>query len=131
MTPANPATSKQIIIDTNALMAIAEFKLDLFAALQEACSFSYSIHVLEGTLKELEKIKIEQRGKFREAAALALQLVKAKKVKILPDTGNVDDVLVKYSQNGSLVLTQDVALKRRLQKPYLTIRQKKRIMMVA
>jgi rRNA-processing protein FCF1 len=121
---------KRIILDTNALMAVAEFGLDIFAALQESCDFLYEVCVLDGSLRELEKIVAEQRGKFSRGAELGLVLVKAKNVKILPSVGDVDDVLVAYSKKGDYVLTQDRELKARLQKPYLTIRQKRRVLMV-
>jgi rRNA-processing protein FCF1 len=119
----------KIIIDTNALMAISLFKLDLFTALQD-CDFKYSLHVLSGTISELQQIRKQQRQKYTRAASLALTLLKAKTVKVLESQGNVDDLLVLYSTQGYLILTQDMALKRRLTKPYLTIRQKKRIMLV-
>jgi rRNA-processing protein FCF1 len=125
---------KKIIIDTNALMAIAEFKLDIFAALQEACDFPYQLFVLEETLHELEKIKEEQRGKYKEAAQLALLIIMKrmmkKKIIIMNKQGAVDELLVEHSQKGDLILTQDRELKKRLTKPYLTIRQRKKIMLV-
>jgi len=119
-----------IIIDTNAWMAITEFKLDIFAALERDCDFSYKVAVLQGTINELHKIVSEQRAKFRQAALLALGIINATKVKVLPEIGDVDDALAAHSKEGNLVLTQDAALKKRLKKPYLTIRQKKKIMMV-
>jgi len=121
---------KKIIIDTNALMAIAEFKLDLFSALQEL-DFNYKIFVLEGIVEELRKIIVEQRGKYKRAATLALAIISAKEIAKLPSKGDVDDALVEYSKKGYLILTQDQGLKRRLQKPYLTIRQLKKIIVVA
>ena len=121
---------KQVIIDTNAWMAITEFKLDIFAALERDADFSFKAVVLQGIVDELRKIASEQRSKFRQAALLALGIIEAKKVKIIPETGNVDDLLVQHSKEGALILTQDAALKKRLKKPYLTIRQKKRIILV-
>ena len=121
---------KKIIIDTNILMAISELSLDVFTAIDDFCDFTYSLQVLEGTITELEKIKEEQRGKFKMAASLALQLLKAKNVKTIPSIGHVDDILVEYSTKGYLIITQDVLLKKRLHKPYLTIRQKKMVVMV-
>lgn len=122
---------KTILIDTNALMAISELKIDLFSELQNCCDFKYKLAVLEGTLRELEKIKTEQRLRFKIAARMALQLLKLKKVEVFPQsTGNVDDILVDYSHAGFLVLTQDVLLKKRLMKPYLTIRQGKKVVRV-
>jgi len=111
-------------------MAIAEFKLDLFSALQEL-DFNYKIFVLEGIVEELRKIIVEQRGKYKRAATLALAIISAKEIAKLPSKGDVDDALVEYSKKGYLILTQDQGLKRRLQKPYLTIRQLKKIIVVA
>ncbi len=121
---------KTIIIDTNALMAISEFKLDLFTQIQLACDFQYKVSALSGTVEELHKIITLQRGKYRRAAKLALDLLAAKSVRIINSSGNVDNALVEFSMQGNLVLTQDSALKKRLSKPYLTIRQKKYIVII-
>ena len=82
--------------------------------------------------KELDNIQKEQRGKEKQAARLALSLLKHQNVEVLEDDGTekyVDDRLVYHSQQGDLVLTQDAGLKKRLQKPYLTIRQKKMVVL--
>lgn len=121
---------KKILFDTNAVMAIDEFKLDIFSAVDQCCNFTYTICVVEGVIDELEKIQKEQRGKYARAAKLGLSILKRKGIKILPGKGNVDDLLVEHSIKGDLVLTQDIGLKRRLAKPYLTIRQKKKVMIV-
>jgi rRNA-processing protein FCF1 len=121
---------KKVILDTNALMAITEFKLDVFSALHDCCDFSFKVNVLEGTIDELEKIINEQRGKFQRAAKLGLSLLKVKGIIVLKGKGDVDDLLVQYSKKGNLILTQDIALKKRLAKPYLTIRQKRKIVLV-
>ena len=121
---------KKIILDTNALMAIAEFNIDLFSELERVCDFTYDLYILEGTIKELKKIMEEQRQKFKRAAKLALAIVKAKGIKKIASTDYVDDVLVEFSKKGDLVLTQDIELKKRLTKPYLTIRQKKKVVLM-
>ena len=121
---------KKVILDTNALMAIEEFKLKLFDELEAVCDFNYEVYVLEGTIKELKKIQEEQRMKYRRAAKLALGIIKVLKIKQLPSQGHVDDSLVEHSKQGDFVLTQDIGLKRRLTRPYLTIRQKKKIFLV-
>ena len=121
---------KKIIVDTNAWMAIAEWKINLLEEIHEIADFAYQVCVLSGTLIELKKIMEEQRGKFKRGAKLALSLIKALGIKKINSTGYVDDVLVEYSAKGDLILTQDVALKKRLTKPYMTIRQKKRVILV-
>ncbi len=122
---------KQVIIDTNAWMAITEFRLDIFAALERDCDFPYKVAVLQGTIDELRKIISEQRAKFRQAALVALGIIEAKNIKIIPEVGDVDELLVEHSTQGDLILTQDAALKKRLKKPFLTIRQKKKIIVVS
>lgn len=121
---------KHIIIDTNALMAIAELKIDVFSEIERIADFKYELWVLEGSIAELETIKTTQRGKYKLAAKLVLDIVKKKKVKIMNSSENVDDDLVELSQKGYLILTQDRELKQRLKKPYLTIRQGKTVAMV-
>jgi rRNA-processing protein FCF1 len=118
----------KVIIDTNALMAISEMKIDIFSELQVTLGPNEP-YVMEGTITELNKIIDEQRGKYQRAAKLALAIIKGK-VKLLSGKGDVDDLLIKQSMQGTLVLTQDQALKRKLKKPYLTIRQKKKIILI-
>jgi len=124
---------KKIILDTNALMAIGEFNLDIFTAVKEVMDVKYKIYVLDGTLDELHKIMVEQRGKFKRFAKLALSIIDAKKIEVIVSDDaccSVDDVLVDMSKKGDLVLTQDVELKKKLVRPYLTIRQKKKVILV-
>ena len=119
---------KLVIIDTNAIMAIAQFKIDVFSELDTIMDVPYTICVLDETIQELKKIMAT--GKNRPAAKLGLALLRAKKVTVLPERVYVDDLLAARSQQGDLILTQDILLKKRLQRPYLTIRQRKRIILV-
>lgn len=122
--------NRTIIIDTNTLMAIAELKISIFAELERICDFPYTIAVLQGTLDELEKIQLEQSLKYKRATRLVLALLKSQQVKVILERGNVDNLLVQHSRQGDLVLTLDQELKRNLTKPYLTIRQKKKIILI-
>ena len=93
---------KTIIIDTNALMAIDEFELDIFSALKESCDFPYQAAVLSKTMEELGKIMEDQRLKYKKAAKMALEIIQKKKVLIIESEGDADDVLVDYSKKGYL-----------------------------
>jgi rRNA-processing protein FCF1 len=127
-----------VIVDTNALMAISGLKVDVFHELDKCLDINYEVFVLSGTVMELEKIINEQKGKHKRDAKLALQILKHKEdrseiciiVEEKPDL-SVDDNLVLESKRGALVLTQDKELKSRLAKPYLTIRQKKKVVVVS
>lgn len=121
---------KTVIIDTNVLLAVALFRLDVFSEVERVCDFPVRLAVLQGSIQELERLSTQERGKFKQAARLALALLHAKRLQVLKSIGKVDDALVVESKGGTLVLTQDRELKKRLQKPYLTIRQKKYVAMV-
>lgn len=119
----------EILVDTNAVMAIGSFKLDVFAAIKR--EFAVEGKVLSGVVDELKKIRDEGNGADSLNAKLGLALLKVKKVEVIQSKGHVDDVLVEYSKKGWFVLTQDKELKEKLAKPYLTIRQKSKIIVVA
>jgi len=121
---------KRVLLDTNAIMAIMELKIDPFEQLQQLLDIPFKIYVIQGSITELEQLQGQGKHKVGRAAKLGLQILRAKNIPILPEEGIVDDILAEHSQQGDLILTQDIGLKRRLAKPYLTIRQKKRIMMV-
>lgn len=123
-------TTKTIILDTNALMAVGEQKIDIFLEIEKTCLFPFKLAVLSGTIEELHKIQQEQRGKYKTAAKIALTLLEIKKIQKIESTEYVDDELLKHSRDGKLILTQDQDLKKRLLKPYLTIRQGKKIVLV-
>ena len=122
---------KEIILDTNILMAISQFKLDILSEISTFVDFNYKIKILDKTLDELGKILAEQKGKNKLAAKFALLFIQRTKIsKIKTEEGGVDDLLVKKAAQGSIVLTQDQELKRRIKDvggKILTIRQKKKL----
>ena len=106
---------KTIILDTNALMSIGQFKLDIFSELERICDFKYETNVLAGSVEELNKIIDQQKGKHRLNAKLALDILKKKKIKIMRSGSEpVDDQLVKLAEKGAVIVTQDKILKKRI-----------------
>ena len=96
---------KKVILDTNAVIDMADFKVDIFAELHRILDIPYQVCVVEGTMKELEKIVSGPRLRCSRAAKMGIAILESKKVKILSGEGKVDDVLVQYSAQGALVLT--------------------------
>lgn len=123
---------KTIILDTNILMAIPQFKIDILSELQRICDFPYIVTVLDRTIEELESIRSTQKGKDKLAAAITLQIIKKYNLEITKTTEKkpVDDLLIDFSRKGALVATQDMVLKRKLTKPYITMRKKKYLVIV-
>lgn len=122
---------RKVVIDTNFLLIPYQFKVDIFSEIRRICSFGYDVCVLDKTVEELEKIMEEQRGKHREAAKLALALLKSKKVKVIKtkEDKSVDDIIVELAKREEhIVATQDKDLKMRLKEkgvPLISLRQGK------
>ena len=120
-----------VIIDTNALMAIDQFKVDIFSELENLMTEPYEAKVVEGVIDELENIAKTQKGKHKQSAKLALQIIKEKGVEVIKTKThkNVDELLVNLAENTDYVfITQDKALKERLRlknAQIITLRQKK------
>ncbi|MFP4403874.1 MAG: PIN domain-containing protein [Nanoarchaeota archaeon] len=122
----------KIILDTNFLMMVGQFNVDIFEKIKEYMQFNYELYVCSGIIDELKKItKIGNRND-KTAAKIALELIKSKNINIiLKDEENknnfVDDLLVNLSKNEDyFIATQDVELKKRLKK-IIYLRQKKYI----
>ncbi len=123
---------KTIVLDTNFLMIPGQFGIDIFLELDRRTDFPYKVAVLRGTLYELDEIIEKDKNKHKIAARIAKALVKAKNLKIEGmDRGlGVDDMLVRLSHRGYIVATLDRELRRRLNKPFIVMKQKKYLEMV-
>ena len=121
---------KKILLDTNFLLAVYQFKVDIFTELDRICNFNYKLFILDKTIEELKNIIERQKGKHKDAARVALQLLKLRKVSVIK-TGSkkhTDDVILDYAEKDYLVATQDKDLKRRLihhNVKVIVLRQKK------
>ena len=127
---------KKILLDTNFLMICYQSKVDIFSEIERICSFRYKIYVLDKSIDELKSIIERQKGKNKEAAKIALQLLKIKDVNIIKTNSKkqTDDIINDLaSEEGYIVATQDKDLKRKLVNQGATVialRQKKLLIMV-
>jgi len=115
---------KRVILDTNFLMAIGQFGIDVFSEFERICDFPYKVFVLDKTIDELNKV-LTAGGKNKAAAKLALSLVKDKVEVIKTGDGYVDDILVQLANEETIIATQDKELKNRIKTRVITIKQKK------
>ncbi len=116
----------KVIFDTNFLLIPATRGVDIFSELERIMDVPYEICILRGTLDELGKIADEQKGKHKNAAQMALNLIRAKKPVVLEDKQKdlkrtlnsndliVDDIILEIADNETVVATQDKELKKRL-----------------
>ena len=119
---------KKAILDTNFILTCVKQKIDF---LDEIKFMGIRVLIPEEVLKEIKKIK--NSGKklhFRENAKLALKILnknKFKKIKL--DTEDVDKGLVDFAEKNKdiIVATLDRELKKKIKKPKLVIRGKKKL----
>ena len=120
----------KIILDTNFLMAVSQFRVDIFAELERICDFRYKLYIIDKTLDELNKVIENNKGRHGMAAKLALSLIKSKGVSTIKTDKNriVDDLILDVVNQDFIVATQDMALRSRLKEKkvaLISIRQKK------
>lgn len=108
----------QIVVDTNFWLIPGQFRVDIFADFERLCGAKATVSTLSASVDELEKLtKNAKNIAQRQAAKLGLQLIKAKKVQIIPvDHGYADDAIVAHARANMpiAVATQDQGLKSRL-----------------
>ena len=115
---------KSIILDTNFLVYVLEFKIDLFDELDRVIPSGYKAKILDKTINELEKLSVKN-----VYAKIALGLLD--KFEVIKTSGDdVDDMLVEMQGNNVIIGTQDRELKNRLECSKLIIRQKKYLALV-
>ncbi|MBW2977420.1 hypothetical protein KY331_01100 [Candidatus Woesearchaeota archaeon] len=123
---------KKILLDTNFLLIPTQFKVDIFSEIDRIMLEKYQLFVLDKTIDELKKITADKKQKLknRKAAKLGLQILKTKKVKILKtkEDLSVDDLIAKLK--GYVVATQDIGLKKRIKGKIITLRAKKKLILI-
>ncbi|AJF61770.1 TPA: hypothetical protein HA239_01705 [Candidatus Woesearchaeota archaeon] len=113
---------KKIILDTNFVFLPFTLKIDIFSEIDRIMHEPYNLFVMEDTIDELDRIMQEQKGRDRETAKMALQLLEKKgvgKQKSLYMTGNskkpiVDDIILALADKNHIVATQDRELRKKL-----------------
>jgi len=102
---------REVIIDTNGLMIPGQFGIDIFMELKRLGFDSYVVP--RASVRELEKISMQGRGRDRTAAKIALSLLD--RCTIVEKEGFADDVIMELATSKEdIVLTSDVELKKRL-----------------
>ncbi len=115
---------KTVILDTNFLTIPVQFGVDIFEEIKKTLDFPFEIRIFEKTIYELENIgkgKTLNRPKYldREAAKVALSLIKQKNLKTLHHPQKlVDDKILAYCKENkeTVVGTLDRELQKKLKK---------------
>ncbi|MBU3905128.1 MAG: hypothetical protein KJ906_03195 [Nanoarchaeota archaeon] len=113
----------KVILDTNFLMAVSQFKIDVFEQLR-----GHDIYVINTVVDELKE-QSNGRSKDAKAAQLSLLLIDNKGLKVLrTNEKKADTSLIIYSKRGYVIATQDRELREMVKKAggkSIYIRQRK------
>jgi len=119
---------KKAILDTSFILTCVKQKIDFF---DEIGLMGMDVLIPEEVLDEVRKIiNSGKKLHFKEDAKLALKILnknKFKKIKL--GTANVDKGLVDFAKKNKdvIVATLDRELKKKIKKPKLVIRGKKKL----
>ena len=118
--------STRIALDTNILLAIEEFKVDVFTQLRGLFG-KVDVIVPEQVIEELLRFR-ESNKKIGKSARVALEIISKKNVKKVEVKGkNADDALVALSGKAIIASLDKGLLKKLKEKNVMTLslRQKK------
>lgn len=100
-----------IAVDTNMLLAIPQFKVDVLGMAEELLGKQKMV-MPEQVYAELSKFA-EKNGKIGREAKIALNLAKKRGVKIVKVAAeNADSALLKLAERGFIIATNDKALRK-------------------
>jgi len=122
---------EKVLVDTNVWIYAVKNKADIQQLLKKKFGI-VGIYVPNVVCRELEELsKTAEKGSERQAAALALKIIKQKKIPQPKLTGTADFAIIDWAvKNKGSVLTNDVELKIRLKSLGIRVyqlRQKKLI----
>jgi len=104
---------KRIILDTNFLLIPGQFKVDIFEEIRRISDFKYELCIIDKSMDELKKIIETQKQKNRQAAKIALQLIKMRRIaQIKTGEGNVDNLILELLDKDYILATQDALLRK-------------------
>jgi len=107
-------SNSRVVLDTNMLLAITQFKVDVFSLIREKLGRKTGFFVTKGILEELNKIS-EKGEKQRREIELVKELMEKNNVKLAAaDAENTDDGLLGLSEKGFYVASNDKALRKRI-----------------
>ncbi|MBS3060320.1 MAG: hypothetical protein J4432_02330 [DPANN group archaeon] len=103
----NRNTSMIILLDTNILAAIHQFNIDIITKIQET-EPGAQIQTIRSVINELKNLNDKQ------AAKLALAIIKQKKIPVIESEGSADTELVRIAkEKNAAIATNDKDLKKK------------------
>jgi rRNA-processing protein FCF1 len=117
----------KVILDTNFLVYCAKQKIHYKEGIQNLVREQYDLVTVSNVVEELEKLtQTSKKYADKQAAELALKLLKANEVKIIKSPGRYADDAIINASNKAIVATLDIGLIKYLEKAII-IRGKKKL----
>jgi hypothetical protein len=131
-TPTAQGETVAVIVDSNALFAPLQFKIDVFGELERLLNRRFELILLSPVKRELETLASESPPKTRRMATFALKLAeRCRYVEVKSSKKLVDDVIVETAAKWRTpVFTNDSRLRKKLRDisvPVIYLRQKSRL----
>jgi len=105
-----PANKRVIALDTNILLAIEKFKINLFGELRGVFGRNALIVLPSEVEKELEKL-----GKKNAGARIAKSILKNEGIKIVKtDAKDADSALIELAEKNAVIATNDKKLRKKI-----------------
>jgi len=125
----------EILLDTSFILTCAKQKIDFFSLASDLFDEKIEFLLPKEVLSELEKISIRsgERTEDKNAAKLALELIKINKIRhITLNTKIVDVGLVNYikTHDGAVLASLDKKIKKKINARCLVIRNKKNLAII-
>lgn len=114
-----------VILDTNMLMAVEQFGINLFSELDRIIKREHKPVIPKSILNEIQNIYKNGKGENKRAASVALKL--ADKCEEIETESQGDDAIIEVADKGdTMVATNDSELIKRLKNnniPVIILRQ--------
>jgi len=109
-------TQLKIILDTNFLMLLHQYGIDIFSEIGRLVPEDYELLIPRKVSNELDSIGKKSRGVDGISARVALQLIQKKNILTIEDDRRVDDSIVDFVNTNvnCIVCTNDKNLKRKI-----------------
>lgn len=119
---------RQVILDTNFLVYCAENKIDYVHEIMMLMNEGHELVVPSSVIRELEEIyKTGEKLSDRSAAFLAIKILQANKIRILPSREKyADGDILNQVRMGSIVATLDLELRKKLRNSTIIVIQGKK-----
>jgi rRNA-processing protein FCF1 len=120
---------KKVILDSNAILMLFEFSIDLRSELTRLLG-KYEVIIPEPIIDELTFLSENGKGKQKMLSKASLKLIKEYKIVKIEAKNPDESVYLLAKKTNGVVVTNDVDLRKKLKKekiPVIFLRAKKRL----